>query len=243
MTDSRWVLALAAGCWLLSASPGMAQFWPGSPYAYYGGAWGGYPAGQYNTTREIAAQSRQVGQAAAIGQNLVVQSGIRNTLLTQAQQQTNAIQSQQQANQDWWFQVQQQQMAEQRARGPSAPAPVGGGYAADPAAVGYGLPVARPPVAADIIQWPPVLQEPTFAALRAEIEAPYRRSPPAVSAPTADDYRNMVKTVQEMKAVLEWRLGQGSGLLTQDYDQAKAFLDKMGQEALARSGVGNKSPS
>ena len=133
------------------------------------------------------------------------------------------------------MQTQQQQMAEQRGRRTGAAAPVGGGFGEDPAAAGFGVADVPPKVATDIIPWPPVLQEPEFAAQRTEIEAPYRRAPPALSAPAPADYRNMVETVGEMKAVLEWRLGQGSGLLTQDYEQAKAFLNKLGQEARDRS--------
>jgi hypothetical protein len=241
MKHSRLILGLTAACWALGASPGMAQFWPGA--SFYGGAWGGYPNSQYNTTREIAAQNQQLGQEAAMQQNAAMQSGIRTTLSSQAQSRTDAIQNQRQANKDWWFQVQQQQTAQRQARGSGPPAAVGGGFGGESAAGGFALADARPAVAMDVIQWPTALQEPAFAAQRAEIEAPYRRSPPDLSAPTADDYRSMVKNVQEMKAVLEWRLGQPSGLLTQDYDQANAFLNRMGQEALARSDVGNKPRS
>ena len=64
-------------------------------------------------------------------------------------------------------------------------------------------------------------------------KAPYRRSPPGLSTPTPDDYRDMAKAVDDMQAVLEWRLGQ-DGLATQDYQQAKAFLNTLGQEVRGR---------
>ena len=76
---------------------------------------GRYPVGQVNTSRMIAAQNQQLGQVAAMGQNLVVQSGIRNTLTSQAQDRTDAIMSQHQANQNWWSQVQTQQMERRQA--------------------------------------------------------------------------------------------------------------------------------
>ena len=90
---------------------------------------------------------------------------------------------------------------------------------------------AAPGAATDIIKWPPVLQESEFAYERAQIEAPYRRHPPGLSAPTSSDYRNMTKTAEQMKAILEWRLGQEGGLATDEYEQAKSFLSKLGEEA------------
>ncbi len=80
----------------------------------------------------------------------------------------------------------------------------------------------------DIIKWPTVLQEQCFASERAKIEAPYRRSPPKLSIPTAADYRQMAGTVEDMKAVLEWRLKEGVD--TADYNAAKAFLAALGEE-------------
>ena len=58
-----------------------------------------------------------------MGQNAMVQSGIRNTLSSQAQTQTSSNLSQQQATQDWWFQNQQQQVAESRGRDNRSPSP------------------------------------------------------------------------------------------------------------------------
>ena len=80
----------------------------------------------------------------------------------------------------------------------------------------------------DIIKWPTVLQEQCFASERAKIEAPYRRTPPKLSVPTPADYRKMAGTVEDMKAVLEWRLKEGVD--TADYNAAKTFLDQLGQE-------------
>ena len=190
-----------------------------------------------------AAQSnRLMGQNAAMQQSAMMQSGIRNTLSSQANAQTQNILSQQQSNRDWWFQVQQQQMAGRQGYERGSPALVAGGFGAEPVAGGFAVAGPGPEVAMDIIKWPTVLQEHEFASRRALIEAPYRRSPPALSVPTADDYRNMVKDVEEMKAILEWRLTVKSGLDTNEYEQAKAFLDKLGQEASERSVNAVNSP-
>lgn len=185
--------------------------------------------------RNAAQSSYLMGQNAAMQQRAVVQSGIRNTLSSQADYRTQNIVNQQQSNRDWWFQVQQQQVAQQRAYQQRSPALAAAGFAgaslaADSAAAG-----PTPEVETDIIKWPPALQEKEFASRRAAIEAPYRRTPPKLSVPTAEDYRNMVKDVQDMKAILEWRLSVRSGLQTNEYEQAKAFLDKLGQEAKARA--------
>ena len=167
------VAALVAGGMLGLAGPAAAQFYPGYGYGGWGGTNGSAAllGADYRqaTAMQLKAQSMQAGQQAAMAQNYVVQSGIRNTLSSQAQSQTNAILSQQQANQDWWFQQQSQQMAQRRAMEME--------YGAPAVPVGFAPSGGPPPAAMDIIKWPTVLQEPCFASERARIEAPYRRTP------------------------------------------------------------------
>jgi hypothetical protein len=194
------------------------------------------------SARSAAQSNRLMGQSAAMQQRAMVQSGARNTLSTQANARTQGIVSQQQSNRDWWFQVQQQQSAGRGAYEHGSPALVSAGFSAEPVTGGFAVAGPVPEVAMDIIKWPSTLHEEMFASRRALIEAPYRRSPPALSAPTANDYRDMVKNVDEMKAMLEWRLSVMSGLNTNDYEQAKAFLDKLGKEASERSVNAVKSP-
>jgi hypothetical protein len=91
----------------------------------------------------------------------------------------------------------------------------------------------------DIIKWPSLLQEQCFASERAQIEAPYRRTPPKLSLPTPADYRQMVGAVENMKAVLEWRLTQG--VPTADYNTAKAFLDQLGNEVTTQAQAAGNS--
>jgi hypothetical protein len=223
----RWIVpaVVLAGVMLCFAGPVAAQFYPGGGY----GGWGGYDGGAAllgsdyvdAQTMQLKAQSRQAAQQAAIGQNYVVQSGIRNTLSSGAQSRDAAIINQQQATQDWWFQQQQQ-----RAQRPSAD------YSMAAPAVGWsGMAPAnrRRPAAMDIIKWPVLLQEPCFESERTKIEAPYRRKPPT---PSEEDYREMASTVEDMKASLQWRLGEGVD--TNDYNVAKAFLDQLGGEVAKR---------
>ena len=227
------VAMLVAGGMLALARQAPAQFFPGFGYGGYGDMNGAAALlgadSRQATAMQLKAQSMQAGQQAVMAQNSVVQSGIRNTLSTQAQSQTNAILSQQQANQDWFFQQQNRQMAQQKA--------MGGAYGAAGVAGGFGPPAGPPPAAMDIIKWPTVLQEQCFASERAKIEAPYRRSPPKLSTPTPADYRQMAGTVEDMKAVLEWRLKEG--VETADYNAAKTFLNQLGQEVAARAGSSN----
>ena len=72
-----------------------------------------------------------------------------------------------------------------------------------------------------------------------QIEAPYRRTPPKLSVPTPADYRKMAGTVEDMKAMLEWRLKEG--VETADYNAAKTFLNQLGQEVIARAQAADSS--
>ena len=231
------VAALVAGGILGLAGPASAQFYPGGGYGGWGGMTGAAAllGSDYKqaTAMQLKAQSMQTGQQAAMAQNYVVQSGIRNTLTSQAQSRTEAIMSQQQSNQDWFFQHQAQQSTQ---RSPM-------GYASGAPAVSTGFsPLGEPPPAAmDIIQWPTALRESCFASQRARIESPYRRTPPKLSVPTPADYRKMAAAVEDMKAVLEWRLGKPQGLETADYDAAKTFLNQLGQEVIARAQAAGSS--
>jgi hypothetical protein len=208
------------------AGPASAQFYPG----YGNGGWGGWNGSaallgsDYKQAQamQLKAESRQAGQEASMNQNYVVQSGIRNTLSSGAQSRSAAILSQQQATQDWWFQHQSQQMARQQSTDftmAAMPVTTRSGFSP------FGSPA---PVATDIIPWPALLQEQCFASERTKIEAPYRRTPPKLSTPTEADYQQMVSTVEDMKAVLQWRLSEGVD--TNEYNAAKTFLNQLGSE-------------
>ncbi len=229
MKHRMLITALVAGGVLGLAGRAPAQFFPGYGYGGWGGTNGSAAllGADYRqaTAMQLKAQSMQTGQQAAMAQNYAVQSGIRNTLSSQAQSQTNAILNQQQATQDWWFQHQSQQMAQRRTREM--------GYGVSPIPVGFAPSGGPPPAAMDIIKWPTVLQEPCFASERARIEAPYRRTPPTLSVPTPADYREMAGTVDDMQAILQWRLKEG--VETAAYNRAKSFLDQLGAEAAARA--------
>ena len=227
--------ALVAGSVLGLAGRAPAQFYPGYGYGGWGGTNGSAAllGADYRqaTAMQLKAQSMQAGQQATMAQNYMVQSGIRDTLSSQAQSRTDAILSQSQANKDWWFQQQVQQSNQRRAREMEHGAPA--------VPVSF-APSGGPPAAAmDIIKWPTALQDPCFASERAQIEAPYRRTPPKLSVPRPADYAKMAGTVEDMKAILEWRLKEG--VETADYDAAKTFLNQLGGEVTARARAADSS--
>jgi hypothetical protein len=227
------IAVFAAASIGMSAATASAQMWPGSRRSYSSyDTWGynddavaaAYALNSSNNAARNTAQSYQAwSQRAAPTSGM--QSDIRNTMDASAQRRTQDIYSQQQAGRDWWFQVQQQQMAQQRAQAPQYSA-VPAGFESLPA------PVA-PKAATDIIKWLPLLQAPQFAAERARVEAPYRRSSKGLSRPTAEDYQDMIKAAEQMKRILK---GMTANITAQEYLNAEAFLDKLAAEARDRLG-------
>ncbi len=213
-----------------------AQFYPG--YGY--GGWGGYNGAaalvgadyQQATAMQLKSQSRQAGQEASMNQNAVVQSGIRNTLSSQATARSDAIAAQQQQTQDWWFQHQTRQAAQRQPAGNATAA----GMTMTSAGDNFAPPGPPPPATTDIIPWPALLQERCFASEREKIESPYRRTPPKLSTPNAADYGQMAAAVEDMKAVLQWRASEGVN--PNDFNAAKDFLDRLGSELAARARAG-----
>ena len=240
----RMSLVLSVSCALgvvASAAPAVGQLWygyAGYPYGYGGwGAAGSWSAtSQYNTTRNIQAADQLAGQAIAARQSAAMQNSIRNTMMTQAQTRTQDMLNQRQSNQDWWFQVQQQQLAQRQAASARMPPTVAPATSLEPAAAApaTSAPVsATPATPADtVMQWPTALQDPRFAALRGQIEAPYRRTPGKLSYPTAAEYLAMLQPIEQMRSLL----GQMTGDLTaREYLDAEKFLNLIAQQAQKRA--------
>jgi hypothetical protein len=220
-----------------AAGTAFGQIWPGYYGNGYGYGYGGWGAtSQYNTTRNIEAADQLSGQVIAAQQSAAMQNNIRNTMMTQAQSQTQNILNQRQSNKDWWFQVQQQQAAQRRAtpsRMPPLAAPATS-FEPAPVAAAPSAPVttAAAAPADEVMQWPVALQDPRFAGLRAEIEAPYRRTPGKMSYPTREEYLAMLQPIEQMRALL----GQMTGELTaREYLDAEKFLNLVAQQAQERA--------
>lgn len=229
-TCSIAVLAVAlVGMWAATAS---AQMWPGRRYAsssYYDGYDSGALAAGFalnsadNAQRNVTQSYQEWSQRAASSQMSRMESGIRNTMNAGDQQYTQNLDNQQQSRRDWWFQVEQQQAAQRQAEAAR--------YAAIPAGFEAGAAPNAPKAKTDVIKWPPLLQAPPFASERAEIEAPYRRNATGLSVPTAADYQNMIKTVEQMKATLK---AMTARITAEEYFNAQGFLDELAHEARER---------
>ncbi len=216
-----------AFCLLFVPASAGAQFWPGPDYWGGGyGAWGSAVAARADATqRNLAQQQHLASERIAAQQSAAMQAGIRNTLSTQADMRTQSILSQQQSNRDWWFQVQQQQTAQRRAMSAGAVA------RPDPTFVPTAPASSGPPVATDIIPWPPVLWNSRFAEQRAAVEAPYRREAGTQATRTAADYESILEAAGHMKRLLEAMTAEISA---QDYLLADRFLDQLAAEARGR---------
>lgn len=247
-----YVLGILAVIWLATPTTAvLAQAWPGYGHRGSRGGYGGYGGygdygdagvmGAYTSamssaaSRSAAQSDRLAGQNVAAQQRAMVQSGIRNTLGSQAEARTQNILGQQQSNRDWWFQVQQQQVAQRRsmpAFSSVGTAPASGFESAAPAA-------ATPQAATDIIKWLPLLCEPQFAQQRARVEAPYRRSSDGHGNPTVADYKEMIDAAEQMKTILTEMTAQISA---QDYLIAEKYLDQLAAEAHERLGKDVAAP-
>ena len=156
-----------------------------------------------------------MGQQIAAAQAAALQSDIRNAMAAEAQRRCEQILTQQQADRDWWLQVQQQQVAQRQ-------------QAAQWAVMTAGFKPAPPQAPTDLIKWPLLLQAPPFAEQRAQIEAPYRRNSKGSRTPTAADYRNMLKAAEQMRSILK---GMTPNLTAHAYFESQAFLDRLAAEA------------
>ena len=224
--------AIIATVWIgMSATTVSAQIWPGfrdrrSSYDGYdeGAVAAAAALGSADSATRTTAESYQAwSQRAASSQMSGMESGIRSAMNAGDQQYAQNLYSQQQAGRNWWFQVEQQQTAERQAQ------------AARYAAMSAGFESAQianaPKANTDIIKWLPLLQLPQFAAERSQIEAPYRRNSKGLSTPTVDDYRNMLKAAEQMKATLK---SMTANITAEEYFSSEAFLNQLAAEIRQR---------
>jgi hypothetical protein len=212
--------------WLAATATAIPAHSCPNHYRYCPGCYYGYDSGAIydlsvagNASRYIAQSERVLGQQIAAQQAAATQSGIRNAMSAETQRRADQIYNRQQANRDWWLEVQQQQVAERR-------------QAAQLAALMPSQTASRTPkVATDLIKWPSLLQAPQFAERRRQIEAPYRRNAKGSSTPTAADYRDMIKSVEQMKLILK---GMTASITAQEYLDSQSFLDRLAAQARQR---------
>ena len=153
---------------------------------------------------------------------MALQGSIRNTMAANDVQRQQ-LYTQQQGKRNWWFQVEQQQLAQQQMQRPAMPS---AGFESAGTDINY------PEAATDIIKWLPVLRDPRFAAECARIKAPYHRGPKGLSRPTAGDYRDMIQAADQKKAILKSMTPE---ITAEEYLGAEAFLNQLAAEA--REGI------
>ena len=196
-----------------------AQFGYYGSYAPYGFGYSDGGWGAYNTSKDIAAGEQTAAQSRAMSQNAMVQSGIRDTLIQQDQARTQARSDKRQSERSMFFQSQEQQMAQRRARSAASASPDAGWSS----------------VSAEdeqrLIKWPRLLMDPLFTRGRGRIESPYLRSTTGLSQPTAEDYRDMLVALAEMKKLVPY----ASGYSAAQYTQANEFLDGLAADAQSRA--------
>ncbi len=211
--------------WLgTSATTLQAQWGPGYHHhypGYYDGYGYGvaliYDLGRGWNGRHYAAQSqRLLGEQIAAQQSAAMQRSIRHAMSAEAERRSDQTYGQQQADRDWWLQVQQQQIADRQ-------------QVAQLAAMTVGFRSASAPkVASDVIKWPSLLQAPQFAEQRAQVEAPYRHNSKGSTTPTAADYKNMIQAAERMRSTVKELT---ANLTAQEYLDSQVFLDRLAAEA------------
>lgn len=180
-----------------------------------GGWWSGYTFVPYN---EIVAQQYQDNrwlQAYGARQAWDAQQRTSDILVAQslARNQTQAAQSYE--PQLWWRDhVERQDALEFRAAQLRA--------AANPAG----------DESSPVIRWPSFLQQPQFAAARANLEAPFRRVQAGGRPVQPIEYRAMVDDIQRLKQQLE---REGTNLEPHERAALQSFLDQMATEATAHA--------
>ena len=226
------LIAGITAVWIgMSAATVSAQMFPRSRYNR--SSYDGYDDGALaaaaalnsadNSAHDNAQAYQAWSQQAASSQRSGMESGIRSEMDANSQQYTQSIYNRRQAGRDWWFQVEQQQVAQQQARAAR--------YAAMSAGFESAQTANAPKAATDIIKWLPLLQAPQFAAERARIEAPYRRNSKGLSTPTVNDYRNMIEAAEQMKAILK---GMTAEITAEEYFDSEDFLSRLAAEARER---------
>ncbi len=231
MRRTALIAVIFAVCIGMSAATVSVQMFPRSRYnrssydGYDDGALAAAAAlNSADNAERNASQSYQAwSQQAASSQMSGVESGIQSAMNAGDQQYAQNLHNRQQAGRDWWFQVERQQVAQRRAQA-SRYAAMTAGFESAPAANG-------PKANTDIIKWLPLLQAPQFAAQRTLIEAPYRRNSKGLSTPTVDDYRNMIKAAEQMKAILK---GMTAEITAEEYFDSEDFLNRLAAEARER---------
>ncbi|MGA2062382.1 MAG: hypothetical protein ABSG67_18015 [Thermoguttaceae bacterium] len=219
-------LAILAFC----ALPAQAQFVPGGGYYLDSGAMG-LAVSAYSTAQGQNAymQDRQLQAASSMAKSQAWQN-INRSMQSQAASQPTTVTTSGQEARDWMF---QHQAPSRPARRPmTLPA-------SDMAAVTPLRESDRPAPTREIMLWPTLLKEQRFDGDRADVESPFRRADADGKPLTVDDYKGIIKTVDNMKATVK---GMESQIVDEEYAAVQKYLDDLIADAQkriqAREGAG-----
>jgi hypothetical protein len=197
-----------------------------------GGYYGGYDTTIYPDINQTNAayqqsytQNRQYQGQVASARTSAWQN-INQSVAQQANSQTQSMLAQRQSSKDWWYEQESRKLAQSQARGSYQPRSLPAAGYADPA-----VPASQTPSQPEIMIWPTLLKSPAFDALRAQVEAPFRRATADKQPLTADDYRAILRAIEEMKA----KLGSlASQVVESEYAAVEGYLNELAADAQKR---------
>ena len=91
----------------------------------------------------------------------------------------------------------------------------------------------------EIMLWPTILKDPLFDDDRASVEAPFRRSYADGKPLTIEDYQQIIKTVENMKATIKTLKSQ---LIESEYAAVEKYLDDLIADAQKRIKARGEGP-
>ena len=207
----------------LFAGPAAAQW---GPHGYGYDGWGAYPyavsSQANNVSRQLAAGAHKATFNRAQQQMSNMQSGIRNTLVTSAQNRAAGMQNYTQNYTNWTLQQRGRQRSESRLPARSF---------ASPTTMARAYPPSAARASTSIIKWPVALLDPRFDKLRAEVEEPFRKQASGGTPPTIEEYQKMIDAAGEMKGLLT---GLAFEVSAAQYKELEKFLDALAGEARGR---------
>jgi hypothetical protein len=205
-----------------------AQFVP-APYYYSDAGVIGAATAAYQSAAQAQAyaENRQLQATSSMARSLAWQN-INRTMQSEAMSRPATVTNSAQAARDWMFQ-----------NAPSSR------YASRPMtlprtsmAMLESADVAQPTdeetastASQEIMLWPTILKDPLFDKDRASVEAPFRRAYADGKPLTIEDYQNIIKTVENMKATVTTLK---SSLVESEYASVQKYLDELIADAQNR---------
>jgi hypothetical protein len=231
-TRASLIVGAIVATLLLETNAANAQFAPRRNFGRSNGNYYNYDSGYYpdiNATNAMYQQAwtqHQQFQAQTADTRTAAWQSINQSAAAAANARTQSMMAQRQSSQDWWFQQQSRKLAESKANAAYQPVDLSPLEYNDPA-----VRSASPTPQNEIMMWPTLLRDPMFDALRAKVEAPFRRAAADKKPMTADDYRGILQALGAMKTELK---GLSSQVVESEYSAVESYLDELTADAQKR---------